>query len=405
MKKIIRLSAIMLVICVLFSLAACTAAPGGNDKDDDSGKDGKDDAPLTTQLNVIYEKEFGGVYLGITIDDFNALGFEYGDSVNISFSNGYKLEDIPYYTGYYVRTGMPLLVAYPGYPYIDVCVNNGDSLWVTAGLEEGDFADVTLNKRAEFLDIQNARNLVYEDERSQFPSDEVFANFRSVAVSAVKPNMLYRSASPCDNKHNRASYADKLIEEAGVAYVMNLSDTDEKILDYEKKDDFNSPYYASLYEKGEVYPMALDTNFSFEQPRGLLGGALASEKTRHKVADGVIDMIENDGPYLVHCTEGKDRTGFICMMLEALCGAGYDEIVADYMITYDNYYQITAASQPDKYEIIVRDVLNPLIYTMANDDEINLATADLASYAEVYLLTAGVTQEQIETLKAKLKAD
>ena len=38
----------------------------------------------------------------ISIDDFNKLGFEYGDSVNVSFTNGYELTDIPYYNGYYV---------------------------------------------------------------------------------------------------------------------------------------------------------------------------------------------------------------------------------------------------------------------------------------------------------------
>ena len=89
--------------------------------------------------------------LDITIDEFNALGFEYGDSYDVTFSNGYKLEDIPYYNGYYSKTGHPLISAYPGYPHIDVCVNNGDPLWGTAGLKEGDTGTVTLCEKASTL--------------------------------------------------------------------------------------------------------------------------------------------------------------------------------------------------------------------------------------------------------------
>ena len=41
--------------------------------------------------NISHDEKYGGVYVNISIEDFNNLGFEYGDSVDISFSNGYKL--------------------------------------------------------------------------------------------------------------------------------------------------------------------------------------------------------------------------------------------------------------------------------------------------------------------------
>ena len=40
--------------------------------------------------------------------------------------NNSEIKDIPYYNGYYTLKGEKLLVAYPGYPYIKVCINNGD---------------------------------------------------------------------------------------------------------------------------------------------------------------------------------------------------------------------------------------------------------------------------------------
>jgi len=41
----------------------------------------------TDELALQHETEFGGVYLKMTIDQFNALGFQYGDSVDVTFSN------------------------------------------------------------------------------------------------------------------------------------------------------------------------------------------------------------------------------------------------------------------------------------------------------------------------------
>ena len=99
----------------------------------------KKEEPIDDTLSIkdyptIHETEFGGVYIEITIDDFNELGFSFGDSVDVEFSNGYKLEDIPYYNGYYVEAGEPLLVGYPGYDYIKAAINYGDDLWDTGKL-------------------------------------------------------------------------------------------------------------------------------------------------------------------------------------------------------------------------------------------------------------------------------
>lgn len=350
----------------------------------------KKDADVSVaDLAVMHETEFGGVYLDCTIDDFNALGFAYGDSVNVSFSNGYTLGDLPYYNGYYTQTGQPLLVAYPGYPYIKVCINNGDDLWTIAGLTEDDTAEITLAGSGAYGAIQNARDIHYKDDRALFASDSVFANFRSVKATGIKENTLFRSASPCDNQHNRAPYADALIKEAGVQCILNLSDNEEKLQGYIAAEDFNSPYFLSLYNNGNVIPLALNMNYG-------------SVEFREKVAAGLIEMTRHEGPYLVHCTEGKDRTGFVCVLLEALCGASYAEIADDYMITYENYYGITKTDDAERYGVIVENVLDPMVRSIAGEDAADLASADLAGAAQRLLLDAGMSQTQIDALKSKL---
>ena len=341
--------------------------------------------------SVMHETEFGGVYIDITIDDFNALGFAYGDSVNVTFSNGYEMKGLPYYNGYYTQTGQPLLVAYPGYPYIKACINNGDDLWTVAGLAEGDSAEITLAESGAFRAIQNARDIHYKDDRDLFESDEVFANFRSVKTAGLRENTLYRSASPCDNQHNRAPYVDALISRAGVKCILNLSDTGEKLQGYIAAEGFNSPYFLSLYEGGNVIPLALNMNYG-------------SAEFRAKVAAGLAEMAKHEGPYLVHCTEGKDRTGFVCVLLEMLCGASYEELVEDYMITYANYYGITQADDAERYRVIVENVLDPMVRSIAGDGAEDLSSADLADAARRLLLDAGMTEAQLEALQAKLCA-
>lgn len=338
--------------------------------------------PVTVSAKkVIHDEEFGGTYIDISIDDFNALGFDYGDEVSIYFSNGYKLENIPYYNGYYTRPGQPLLVGYPGFPYIEAAIDDGDSLWTVSDMADGDTADISLTQKGKYLNIQNARDIHYSNDRSLYSSDEVFANFRSVNAGNISKNTLYRSASPCDNIIDRAKYVDSLMQKTNIRSVLDLADGKEQIEEYISGDDFDSPYFLSLYDEGNVIPIALNTDF-------------ASDAFREKLAYGLREMTAHEGPYLVHCTEGKDRTGFVCMLLEALCGASYDELVNDYMKTYENYYSITKESDPDKYEIIISDVFIPRLQFITGDIS-DPSKADLSKCAEAYLRSAGLTDSEI----------
>ena len=348
-----------------------------------------EEAPALTDARILHEEEFGGVYICCTIEDFNALGFTCGDSVTITFSNGYVLDDLPYYNGYYTATGQPLLIAYPGYPYIKAAINNGDDLFAAAGLQEGDTASVTLREKGKYAAIQDARDIHYTDKREDYASDAVFANFRSVQAGSLRHDTLYRSASPCDNQHARAACVDALISEAGVAFILNLADNEQKIQGYLENPGFSSLYFLSLYQDGMVEPIALNMNFG-------------SQEFKTKAANGLAVMAEKEGPYLVHCTEGKDRTGFVCMLLEALCGASYEEIVSDYMITYDNYYGITEEKEKERYDVIVENVLVPMIRSLAGNEDADVRTADLPGCAERYLLDGGMSAAQIELLRERL---
>ena len=233
-------------------------------------------------------------------------------------------------------------------------------------------------------------NIQYQDDRSKYTTDEEFANYRVITVGDIKDNILYRSASPCDNKHNRAHYVDALMAKDNIEFVMNLADTKEKIDGYILKDDFDSPYFLSLYGKNtienqQVLPLAMNMNYK-------------SNEFREKVSLGFKEMLKNTGPYLIHCQEGKDRTGFVCIVLEALCGATYQELVDDYMLTYKNYYGITKENDSLRYNIIKERNVDAMLRFLASDSNSDLDNIEFSSHIKNYLINGGMKEEEVDEL-------
>lgn len=379
MKRIIKIPLLLLILALVLVVVAVVVLVRVK----------KNAPPSLGSTAISHDEQFGGVYINCTIDDFNKLGFSYGDSINITFSNGYSINDVPYYNGYYVDEGEVLLVAYPGYNYIKVGYNYGEDLWKVGNLSRTDRASIVLNQKEKYLKNQQANDMQYSNEQGNTP-DEQFGNFRNVQVGNLKENTLYRSASPIDNTINRASVVDKLIKNVEIAYVVDLSDDYSKIESNLHTQSFNSPYFKSLYNSDKV--IALSMNMQYK-----------SNEFSTSLSTGLTSMAKNEGPYLIHCVEGKDRTGFVCMVLEALCGASYQEIVDDYMLTYKNYYSITEENNSDIYKIIKeRNIDSMLRYMCSLDKDANLSDVNYSEKAEEYLKSIGLNDYYISKLKTNL---
>ena len=356
--------ALALALCLLLPAGAVPAA---------SAEAAEEPVPEVTGTIIEIEK-YGNAVLDISIEDFEAEGYTLGDVVTVTAEN-YN-DDVPYLNGYYVEKGEGLLRAYPNEEHIAVCINYGNFAEETDA-EIGDTVVITLKEDDGALALQEVNNLVYSNSRSDYPLDRVFANFRPVVMGSIPEGRLFRSASPADNRFGRAAYANELAELTRVNAVMNLADTDEDLQSCFAAEDFSSDYYRRLYEDGRVIPL---------------------EDFAQGIVRGLTFLAEQEPPYLVHCTEGKDRCGFASMVLEALMGAAPDEIIADYMVSYENYYGLEPGTE--KYDMVISKNIMLMLPIIAGTDD--LESVDLAAATEAYLLKHGMDPDSLAALKDKL---
>ena len=166
----------------------------------------------------------------------------------------------------------------------------------------------------------------------------------------------------------------------------------EAFLEEDGQTGIDVSHFEGLRNAGDVVAIDLDA-------------AYLSERYGQKLAAGLGELMQHDGPVYIHCTAGKDRTGFVCMLLEALAGASYQQIADDYMITYDNYYHVNEANDAERFNIIKEQRLDSMLrHVIGAEIGADLANADLSAGARNYLKAAGMTDEQIDQLTAYLCA-
>ena len=347
----------------------------------------------------IWTTKYGNVYTDLAAENFTgALGLSYGDLAKVKFlTHELILPVIPHYS--YVDSGKPALLIEKGEDgkpsgYAFLAINMGNFLdtygIATKGTdEEGNWfwtakegvtfpieVTIELSEKEGYLNDYLIRDIQRTNVREDYPelTDEAFANFREVTTTGMGDGILYRSSSPINPELGRNTYADKAAEKAGIKTFVNLADNEEEAKAYE---GFADTYYS----KQNVIYLCLGVDF-------------AEESFRKGLAEGLRFMTENEGPYLIHCTEGKDRAGFTHAVLECFMGASLAEVKADYMRTYINYYKVEEGSA--QYNAILE---SNIVKSLKNAFEVDdLEKADLKEEAEEYLEEIGLTEKEIDEL-------
>lgn len=340
-------------------------------------------AKQTAPANVIETAvsatdKYGNCTLAVSPEDFVAAGYATGDIAKVVMGN--VSFEAPVVTNYSdVDTGNYLLRLREN--AVSVAINLGN-LADTSDVEVGSPVTISMQKKEGYLSQYEVRQLKRTEERSDYATDEIFANFRAVKAGKIATNRLYRSCNPVLND-SRAPYATALMEKAGIQTVLNLADSRESAA----TNMAAVPYYANLAEHGDV--IFLDMAISFTE-----------ESFAKKLHDGLVFMVQHQAsPYLVHCNEGKDRAGFVSAILEAICDATLEEMEADYMISFENYFGVQKGT--DQYKIIAQTI--PDIFKTLNNGK-PVTNKNVKRVAENYLLnTVGLTPSELSMLKVALQ--
>jgi protein tyrosine phosphatase len=199
----------------------------------------------------------------------------------------------------------------------------------------------------------------------------------------IAHNTLYRSSHPIkDNKQERI--ISLLAAQAQIATVLNLSDTNSEIM---LKSIF-APWYDKLFKDNRVIGLGMDFNSN-------------SDSFSKKLKKGLQFIINTDGPWLIHCHAGVDRTGFVSIVLEALMGGTIDEIINDYLQSFNSIYDSSIYSDVNKEDsLVVMQLLSAMgNYMPVNDQNLQVITENYLR-SKVKLSVA-----ETEMLKKKLAMD
>ena len=355
-----------------------------------------DEAPVT----VTEIQKYGNLVLSIKGTDFLALGYDFGDIVTVTL-NGQEF-DMPVGSNYaYVDQGSMIcrVVVKPDADedYMILAINMGD-LATTALIADKEKTEAdpgyiwhykveepvpvgfVMKEKAGYYDQWVMHQLVRSENREDYPNltDMEYANFRVIATTGMGEGKLYRSSSPVNPEINRNKQADAAAADAGVRTFINLADNDETMKGYE---GFADSYYA----KQNIIGLNLGVDF-------------AADDFKAGLAEGFRFIAANEAPYFVHCTEGKDRAGFVSAVLEALMGASAEEITADYMVTYYNYYGVQPGTE--QFSVIAASNIQKSLasaFGMAS-----IFDGDLKAAAEQYLADIGLSAEEIAAVQANL---
>jgi hypothetical protein len=212
-------------------------------------------------------------------------------------------------------------------------------------------------------------------------SDEAQSvNFREICMGGIAPNTLYRSSHPIkDNGQEKA--LSLLSSKARIAAVLNLCDTNSEIA---IKALF-APWYNKLLKNNQVIALGMDFGHT-------------SLNYNRKLKKGLQFIINTEGPWLIHCFAGVDRTGYVCMVLEAFMGATLDEIFKDYFRSLSSIFDSSIYGKVSETD---SQVAMQLLSSMSDSQTIN--AQNLQPIAETYLRTKiGLSAEELELLRNKL---
>lgn len=383
MRKFITYAALV----AIFLLSACS--------DNETGT--KETATISGR--IVEVNSYGQPIPSFTPAEMKEAGFDYADLMNVKIGDSIYLTDIPYISSFNEMAILSLA-------YVDYNAKgddygfgmlNGDFHYYVGG-NIGDTVVFTLSKKNGYKKTYDLMKSIYPTEQRANETAEQYANFRMVTTTGIAPGVLYRSSNPlnCAKNPGRYKVVDSLARTVGIKTEIDLADTPDNVNQYISTDGYASTYCPQLFKEGRTIACGMMANTFNDDFKQRLGKAIKF-------------MIANEPPYLIHCNEGKDRCGFVSMVLEAFAGASIEELQRDYMVTMLNFYQIPDGGE--SYKLRQTLSINRMIWLLCNEDALNNYTAikwdkidlkalepTLQKSVKEYFKSCGLTDEECTAL-------
>ncbi len=325
---------------------------------------GETSAPEISGL-IAEVNSYGQAVPDFTPQDMKDKGFDYADLLHVRIGDDIDLDNIPFLTSFNEAGCFePTYVDYNalGTDYGFGLLNADFHLFI--GGKVGDKVTITLAKKGGYKEKYELLKSTYPVERRPGETAWQYANFRMVSTTGMGPGVLYRSSNPLNCAKNEGRYlvADSLAREVGINTEIDLADTQSAIEKYMATEGYASTYCPQLYKDGNTLACGLSANVFGDVFKG-------------KMAEMAMFMLAHRPPYLIHCNEGKDRCGFVAMLLEAFMGANVSELRDDYMETMINFYRVSPASE--SYLMRQSMAIDRMIWVMCHEDALDdLKTVD-----------------------------
>ena len=166
-----------------------------------------------------------------------------------------------------------------------------------------------------------------------------FGGYDTAHGRPLKHGLLYRSAN-----HAYATEADLArMRELGLATIVDLRRSEERAREPSRRwegfagtvieNDILSDHADwAVIMKGlpEITPQ-----WFYDDSKGYYRRAPFEPRHIDLFSRYFRTLAETDGPIVVHCAAGKDRTGLICALTHHALGVHRDDIMADYLLTND----------------------------------------------------------------------
>ena len=193
-------------------------------------------------------------------------------------------------------------------------------------------ATISITEKGKYKKIGDLLNLEYTDSRYDYDSDVQYTNFRCITGEDLKENFLYRGCTPNNLKTgDRYLYVQNLMEQNNISFSINLSDSKEKIDELANDPNIHwSEYLRNIYNNNLSYTFHFTVISDAKKCCEDVGKTFKEIINRQSILKNIY----------VYCDEGKDMTGVICMLIEALCGCDYETFFNDYMMSFKNFYKV-----------------------------------------------------------------